>query len=155
MTKTRILAVALGMLTLIANALAKEPSPSKILDKVKSTYDSMQTCKVEGTGVSDIEIHGTAIRGETSFSILLKKPNLYLVSWTQKNMPMPGMAQSGAVWSDGTQPFLYMGIMHAYSKIGSDQMALASATGVSGGIAYTMPSLFLAGFKGQRVRSSV
>ena len=86
---------------------------------------------------------------ETSFSILLKKPNLYLISWTQKNMPMAGMTQGGAVWSDGTQPYLYMGVMNAYSKMGSDEMALASATGISGGAANTIPSLFLLGVQGE------
>ena len=81
--------------------------------------------------------------------MLLKKPNLYLVSWTQKNVPMPGMVQSGAVWSDGTQPYLYMGVLEAYAKIESDQMALASATGISGGVAYTIPSLFSEAFEGR------
>jgi hypothetical protein len=87
---------------------------------------------------------------ETSFSILLKKPNLYLVSWNQKNMPMPGISQSGAVWSDGTQPYVYMGAgMNAYSRMSSDEIALGSATGISGGAAFTVPSLFLSVFKDQ------
>jgi hypothetical protein len=86
---------------------------------------------------------------ETSFSILLKKPNQYLISWTQRNALMPGMAQSGAVWSDGTQPYLYMGAMNAHSRMSSDELALASATGISGGAAFTIPSLFLSAFKEQ------
>lgn len=53
------------------------------------------------------------------------------------------MAQTGAVWSDGDQPYLYMGAMRAYSKINGDDIALASATGISGGAASTIPSLFL------------
>jgi hypothetical protein len=89
------------------------------------------------------------VNAETSFSIIMKKPNLYLISWTQKNMPMPGMSQSGAVWSDGTQPYLYMGGMNAYSKMGSDELALGGATGISGGAAFTIPSLFLSVFKEQ------
>jgi hypothetical protein len=53
------------------------------------------------------------------------------------------MIQSGTVWSDGTQPYLYMGTLHAYSKMSSDEIAVAGATGVSGGAAMTIPSLFL------------
>jgi hypothetical protein len=60
---------------------------------------------------------------------------------------MPGMLASGAVWNDGTQPYLYMGMMHAYSKMTSDESALGGATGISGGAAFTIPSLFLSVLK--------
>jgi hypothetical protein len=124
-------------------------TPSEILDKVTATYKSMETYKSDGTITSDIDTGGTKMTIETSFSILLKKPNLYLISWTQKNMPMPGMAQSGAVWSDGTQPYLYMGAMNAYSRMSSDELALGGATGISGGAANTIPSYFLSVFEEQ------
>ncbi len=76
----------------------------------------MDTYKADGTIISDIDTGGTKMNTETSFSIILKKPNLYVISWTQK---MPGMSMSGAVWSDGTQPYLYMGSnnSHKYFKI--------------------------------------
>jgi len=134
---------------MVTNVLAEDMTPSQILGKVKAAYESMQTYKAEGTITSDIDTGATKMNTETSFSILLKKPNLYLISWTQKNMPMPGMAQSGAVWSDGTQPYLYMGMMNAYSKMASDAIALGGATGISGGAAFTVPSLFLSAFKEQ------
>ena len=56
------------------------------------------------------------------------------------------MSQAGAVWSDGTQPYLYMELSKAYSKMSNDAMALASATGISSGAASTIPSLFLSAF---------
>jgi hypothetical protein len=59
------------------------------------------------------------------------------------------VSQSGTVWNDGSQAYLYMGVMHAYSKIDGDQMALGAATGISGGAAFTIPSLFLNSFKMQ------
>lgn len=128
---------------------AQDTDPNEVFDKVVSTYKSMQTYKAQGTILSEIDFGGMKRNTETSFSILLKKPNLYLISWTQKNMPMPGMAQSGAVWSDGTQPYLYMGMMNAYSTMSSDDLALGAATGISGGAAFTIPSLFLSAFKEQ------
>ena len=73
-----------------------------------AAYDSMQTYKAKGTIASEMESGGIKMSTNTEFSIVLKKPNLYLISWTQNNTAMPGMMQSGAVWSDGTQPYLYM-----------------------------------------------
>ncbi|MBI2437653.1 MAG: hypothetical protein HYV36_02410 [Lentisphaerae bacterium] len=145
------MAIAITMLILGANCFGDNISPSNIFKKVVATYKSMQTYKAEGTITSDIDTGGMKINTETLFSILLKKPNLYLISWIQK-MPTPGMAQSGAVWSDGTQPYLYMGMMemlNAYSKMTNDEFALSSATGISGGAACTIPSLFLSVFKDQ------
>jgi hypothetical protein len=78
---------------------------------------------------------------ETSFAIKMKKPNMYLITWEQK--VLPNFTQSGAVWDDGTQPYLYMGATKSYSKFTSDEMALGGATGVSGGAANTIPSLVL------------
>ena len=149
MTRTKITALAITMLALGTNAFGDYISPDDLLKKVAATYEATKTYKAEGTITSDIDTGGMTMKTETSFSILLKKPNLYLISWTQKNMTMPGMVQSGAVWSDGTQPYLHMGMMNAYSKMTSDEIALGGATGISGGAAFTIPSLFLSVFKDQ------
>jgi len=130
-----------------AHGCAEDITPSKIFEKVKTAYKSMDTYKAQGTITSNIDTGGMEMNTETSFSIILKKPNLYLISWSQERMS--GMSQSGAVWSDGTQHYFYMAGMNAYSKMGSDELALASATGISGGAAFTIPSLFLSVFKEQ------
>ena len=148
MTRKKLFAFAILMM-LGAHGCKEDMTPSKIFEKVKAAYTSMDTYKSQGTITSNIDTGRMEMNTETSFSIILKKPNLYLISWTQKNTAMPGMSQSGAVWSDGTQPCLYMGRMNAYSKMGSDELALAGATGISGGAAYTIPSLFLPVFKEQ------
>jgi len=141
--------VVLVALVLIVSTFgfSEEIEPTAIFKEVTAKYKSMQTYKAEGSNLSYIDSLGMKMNMETSFSIALKKPNLYLVSWTQKNIAMPGMAQSGAVWNAGDQPYLYMGITNAYSKMGSDELALAAATGISGGAAFTIPSLFLPVFK--------
>jgi outer membrane lipoprotein-sorting protein len=138
MKTRRMIALVTTASLLTATSFGDNITPNDILKRVDATYKSMQTYKAEGTITSDIDTGGMKMNMVTSFSILLKKPNLYLISWTQKNMPMPGMVQSGAVWSDGTQPYLYMGMMNAYSKITTDEMALGSATGISGGAAFTI-----------------
>jgi len=133
---------------LIGNvSFAEETEPSAIFKKVSAAYESIETYSSEGTIISDIDTGGVKMTTETSFSIKLKKPNLYLISWDQKNAMMPNLIQTGAVWNDGSQPYLFMGIMQAYSKMSSDEMAMGTATGISGGAVLTIPSLFLSGLK--------
>jgi len=103
MTRMRITAIAITMLMLGSNAFGDDISPANLLKKVAATYEAAKTYKAEGMITSDIDTGAIKMKIETSFLILMKKPNLYLISWTQKNMSMPGMVQSGAVWSDGTQ----------------------------------------------------
>ncbi|MBC8459282.1 MAG: hypothetical protein H8D67_14915 [Deltaproteobacteria bacterium] len=148
MTRKKLFAFAILMM-LIAHGCAEDITPSEIFEKVKAAYKSMDTYKAQGTITANIDTGGTETNIETSFSIILKKPNLYLISWTKKFIAMAGMSQAGAVWSDGDQPYLYIGGTNAYSKMGSDELALAGATGISGGAAFTIPSLFLSVFKNQ------
>ncbi len=131
------------MLTWAGHGLAQDVTPEAILERVSAAYSSMQTFQGEGTITSDIDIGSGKITTTTEFSMVLMKPNLYRISWAQKDVPMPGMEQAGTVWSDGTQPFVYMSAAKAYAKMGNDMFALSAATGISGGAAYTIPSLFL------------
>lgn len=147
MTVTRTIVLAITVLLFGSNGIAEDIRPSEIIEKAKAAYESMQTYKAEGTITSDIDTGAVKMKTETSFTILLKKPNLYLISWAQKNESLPGMVQSGAVWNDGTQSYLHMGMMKAYAKMTSDEIALSGATGISGGAALTIPSLFLPVFK--------
>ena len=153
MGKMKSFTVGIGVVLIVAvvagcemdrgDSIEYDLSSDEILEKTREMYAGMDTYRSEGVITSDIDTGGTKMKMETSFSILLKKPDMYRITWTQKGMPMPGMSQSGAVWSDGTQPYLYMGIMQSYSKIEGDDMALASATGISGGVAHTIPSFFI------------
>lgn len=154
--KAKIIArcnLALGILGITilgplgAHGFAEEITPSNIFKKVETVYKSMDTYKAQGTITSSVDAGGMKVNTEISFRILLKKPNLYLISWTQNNMPIPGMTQSGAVWSDGTQPYVYMGPMNAYSKMTSDEIALSFTTIISGFATFTIPSMFLSVFK--------
>ncbi len=131
------------------SAPAEDMTPAAVLEKVEAAYESLDTYKAQGTITSSVDTGQMKVEMKTSFSIILKKPNLYLISWTQENAAMPQMSQSGAVWSDGDQPYLYMGQAKAYSKMGTDEIALGGATGISGGAAFTIPSLFLSVFKEQ------
>lgn len=127
---------------------AQETQPQAIVQKVIVAYASLKTYSAEGTIISDIDSGVGKMKIEASFSMKLKKPNSYLIVWEQK-MAMIPFPQSGAVWNEGNQPYLYMGVAEekAYSKMSNDGMALAGATGISGGAAFTIPSLFFSVFK--------
>lgn len=138
-----------GRPILAADEKAEPLTTAQVFDQVIATYQAMPSYQSAGTVESKIDTGSNKIHTQTSFTMRLKKPNQYLVQWTQKNMPAPSAGQHGAVWSDGEQPFLYIGAMKAYGKMGSDEMALGGAMGISGGCVYTIPALYLAVFKDQ------
>lgn len=141
--QTKVVVTVLMTMMFCAGNLGAEDTPRRIIEKTVAAYASLQTYKAEGKITTDIETGGVQANMSTSFTILLMKPNLYRITWDQENALAPGLVQSGAVWSDGTQRHLYMGAMNAYSVIDSDELALGGATGISGGAAFTIPTLFL------------
>ena len=143
MTGPRIVAIVIAVLMSGANGFGDDISPSEILEKVAATYKTMETYKAEGTITTDSDTGGIKMKMEISFSILLKKPNLYLISWTQKVPPMTIVLLSGAVWNDGTQPCLHTGILkkYTYSKMASDETALGGAKTMSHGAASHFPHI--------------
>lgn len=144
MTKMRVVALVIFTMWVGHTFAAAEEMPAKdLIKKVEDTYRTMKTYKAEGTIIADLETSDTKERAETSFSILLKKPSFYRITWSMKSNSPKAKSYSGAVWNDGTQPFFYNGLFGTCRKANNDQLALISATGVSSGAANTIPSLFL------------
>ena len=141
----QIMSPAIVAITLLIGlpCLGDDMAPRAILEQAAAAYREMETYKAEGTAVSNLDMGAMKGTVETSFTIRLKKPNLYLITWSQKNSGTPE-TQSGAVWNAGTQPYLYMSSLNAYSPMTNDMIALGAATGISGGAAATIPYLFLA-----------
>ena len=127
---------------------AETPDAKAVLKKVVEKYKAMPTYKSKGTATSDIDYNGHKLNQKTQFTIVLKKPDLYRITWN-KSMSMSGIEQTGAVWNDGTERNLFLGLgpTKLCIKQKSDEMAIASATGISDGAASIVPSLFLKGFK--------
>lgn len=154
MSRTGFFALAIAIM-LSSHGCGANSTPREIFQNVTATYKSMQTYKAEGTIISDREWAGTKVSSETSFGILLKKPNLYLISWTQRNTP--GGAWSGAVWNDGTQAYVYVGVAKAYYKVSTDERGFDDARMISchmGSVMVSVPDtialLFLPGLKEPR-----
>ncbi|MEQ2005551.1 MAG: hypothetical protein ABMA26_02035 [Limisphaerales bacterium] len=82
---------------------------------------------------------------QQDFTLKLARPGRYVIEWEMKSPAMPGVSMGkGAVWSDGTSHYLMMST-DGYSKMPDQMMALAAATGISGGAANTVPNLFFQG----------
>lgn len=148
MTATR---VALSIVSWVwaTTALAEDLSPGDLAKRVVHAYASLDTYQAEGTVYSDINHGHGNMKTETTFSMYLKKPDQYLISWTKK-MPMGMGTNVGTVWNDGQQACVYTGFDSALrnegtcTRMSEASMAIAYATGISGGAAYRVPSLFLA-----------
>jgi hypothetical protein len=105
-----------------------------IIKKAKATYAALQSYSDTGTASTQMGTFATT----TTFTTLLQRPGFYLVSW-QSN----GLSNKGMVWADGTGDFLQASGL-GLKKESSREMALASATGISGGIAAGIPGTFFA-----------
>jgi DNA-directed RNA polymerase subunit RPC12/RpoP len=143
-------------------------SVAEIMQKVTEQYESLTNLSASGTAVSVMDISKVApknlpgmnqmpggaknakaiqqamsapIRTESALSIKLGRPNLYRVEWDSTVGPV---AMKGAVWCAGEGDFLSID-KTKYTRMDSRELALASATGVSGGAAATLPSIFFSG----------
>ncbi len=153
MKPTRSPAILLVLLMVAVGC--SEPTAQQVLERVEATYRDLETYKSVGTVVVKGCINGEESTSETSCRMLLKKPNLYLISWMEKVGPA---VDEGAIWNDGTQAYYYSGVQDAdvnrktYHKVRDDRSAIASATGVSLGAARTIPSLFFPEFYPEYLR---
>ncbi|MCZ6690089.1 MAG: hypothetical protein O7H41_10830 [Planctomycetota bacterium] len=147
MKPTRYPAILLALLMIAFGC--GEPTAQEVLEKVQATYRDLETYRSEGTVVFEGSINGEETTQETSFRMLLKKPNLYLISWSGRH---EGEAMEGVIWNDCTQAYFYKGVQSPdvdrkyYYKARDDGSAIASATGVSHGAASTIPPLFFPEF---------
>jgi hypothetical protein len=136
--------VTLGIMISAASvAYAGEPTVQQILDRVAEKYKAMQTYQCEGSVVGE-GTNGDKARIETSFSMKLRKGNLYLITWSKKLTKRKDAVLSGAVWNTGAQPFFSSGVpaKQLCFKMPDDTTALAYAAAESHGAAGRIPALF-------------
>lgn len=128
-------------------------TPTEILQKSAEKYKSLTSYSATGKTVSIIgaaEVNADKVLEQGfqkphnlvhTFTIKLGRPDLYHIQWEQK--VHAAYTQKGAVWSAGEGDFLLMGEAR-YSKMKNQAIALAAATGISGGAAHTVPAAFFA-----------
>jgi outer membrane lipoprotein-sorting protein len=123
--------LALGLMSMLSRADdAGSPATAKdIVEKARATYAALSSYNSTG----ETTTAGLGIPQTTTFTMRLQRPSQYRVDWTS---PMGG----GSVWSDGKGDFLSL-LGHTEMQK-NRMMALASATGVSGSAAATIPGTF-------------
>ena len=139
----RIMTTLLIAFALAAPAVTETPDPEALVQEVIETLESAESVRIEGKTFSSIAMGESmpAMEMEGDFTLVLAKPNRFRIEWEQRMMPgMP--ANTGVVWNGGDGALMYMGMTNAWFPHESDHMALAAATGVSGGAAHTIPGVF-------------
>ncbi|HYB89687.1 MAG TPA: hypothetical protein VEC38_01450 [Candidatus Binataceae bacterium] len=132
-----VFALVLSVATPGATAETR-PSVSDLLAQVQATYDKMQSYSSAGDVTSNTTIPGFAQQElHSTFSIKLARPDLYRIEWE-----MPTMMNRGAVWSAGDGNFITTPMQASPTQMKDMSMALGMATGISGGAANTIPSIF-------------
>ena len=105
-----------------------------ILKKSMDAYASLTSYRSTGTIVSEMSGNKTT----TKFNVVLARPDLYRIDWIQTHA---SLTSKGAVWSAGDGDFLQIENLNP-QKQKNMEMAIASATGVSGGAAASIPGTF-------------
>jgi len=116
----------------VAVSFAQDTDPDAIFKRVAAAYRTMETFSTEGTVIYDAGL-GSVVKLEEPFSLKFKKPNLYLISYRQ-TPEFQEYHPLVAIWNDGTQPYIYWGIFHIYSRMANDAKALSAAEKVLGAI---------------------
>lgn len=135
---------------------AEAPTPEFLIRQVINTYRSLDTYRVSGhtdSEITDFKQGGKVSRLTHRFTLLLKKPNGYLITW-ESDFPPFQMARQGAAWNTGTQAYVYMQTAKGYMKIPTDIVNLQSQAGVSSGSTAIIPELFFAFFPEKELRIS-
>ena len=115
-------------------------TPQEIAKESLDIYHSLTSYSDTGK----VETIGGGSSTETTFSIRLQRPFLYRIEWTQTG---GSYTSKGIVWSDGSGDYFVMDAANKIEtakseKMHSMQMALASASGVSGSAAASIPGAF-------------
>ena len=142
-------AVGMGVAALLAGGVATvavsqtggddKLTSTEIFKRAQETYAALTSYSDEGKSVATL--NGTTITH--TFAIRLARPNLYRIAWEQssESAVYKSTTITQAVWSAGAGDFM-LNMGGSATKYTSKEMALAGATGISGGAAATIPGTF-------------
>jgi hypothetical protein len=145
-----IVILALVIATVCQPGLAQIPDVQQLLRDVQARYTSLQSYSATGEVRGGITSDGSSVtlpanqsfETRTVFTIKLARPQMFRIVWEQKSGETNGFSFSskGAAWSDGE--FRNVTVAGQTMQPADTETALAMATGVSGGAAHTIPSIF-------------
>lgn len=127
------------IITSLLNVIADDAlTPDQIFERVQENYSLISSYSDEGQIIAAMDDDVTTTR----FTIRLARPNFYRIEWQRNSQTSPSVEDSAAsaVWSSGAGNYLQLesGVLGPVDR----DVALADATGPSGGAAATIPELF-------------
>jgi outer membrane lipoprotein-sorting protein len=136
---TAIILMGGATTVVLSSGLAGETlPPADIIKRAQAKYASLTNYSDEGKSIATVD----GITITTLFTIRLAQTNLYRIEWQQNSESAFSSikTKAQAVWSAGEGDFLELG--SGAIRQASQAMALAGATGISGGAAATIPGIF-------------
>jgi hypothetical protein len=124
-------------LRLAAADSTNDLTAGQIVQQARAAYAKLTSYRDAGKSVTTM---GSLTAASFNFTIQLARTNLYKVVWWQGE---ESFTPKGAVWSAGNGNYLWMAALGATArKEQSQELAIASATGISGGAAASIPGTF-------------
>jgi hypothetical protein len=132
----------------------------EVLSRMVQAYSALQSYR--DIGVVLLHFAADEAPNETTFETAFSRPNFFRFAWVSHHpyAPLRHIEWRSVVWSDGTTAFSRYehGKDHPENQVQpSLSLAIAEATGVSGGSAHTVPRLLMpetGGFSVAELKSS-
>jgi outer membrane lipoprotein-sorting protein len=119
----------------------QRPTARLLLDQMAEKYSHLVSYQDEGVVITTYDEETGGRIEKLPFKTLFKRPNLFRFEWTDYFLSKLGTKR--VIWSNGKDAFTYWE-PDRYEKEEELGLAIAGATGVSGGSAHTVPRLLLA-----------
>jgi hypothetical protein len=149
--KTLPIAILLLVITVVAQpGLTQTPDVQQLLRDVQARYASLQSYSATGEVRGGITSDGSSatlpanqsFETRSTFTMKLARPQMFKIAWEQRSGETNGFSFSskGAAWSDGESRNVT--VAGQTMQPADTETAIAMATGISGGAAHTIPSIF-------------
>ncbi len=122
---------------------AEELSPQQMLDRSIAAFQAADTFQAEG-GATMRVMKGSQPHAEmrTTYSICLKRPNLYRITWIREIRDFP--RSTGAIWNAGGEPFVFLEDLRVHGRVETNLKAFEAMSAFSGGAASCIASMLAA-----------
>ncbi len=121
--------------------ILESPSSTEVLSKVGEVYRNLTAYRDEGTAVTNYERTVAAHTTERHFTTAYLSPGQFRFEFTEPSV-VKGLTQY-VVWKNGDEVKSWWTIRPEVKRHENLDSAIAGATGVSGGLAYTIPSVLM------------
>jgi outer membrane lipoprotein-sorting protein len=146
--RNRVFLILLATAILSLNAHAQQRVSAKaIVKRMTARYASLSSYQDEGVAVTTYDEPTGGRIEKLPFKTFFIRPELFRFEWLDYFLAKPG--RMFVIWSNGKEAFTYWE-PDRYEKSDSLALAIAGATGVSRGSAYTVSTMLIPEYAGFR-----